>query len=273
MSNYQQHQGQAWPPQQQAPYPPQQPQTEGWAQQAPTYAPAPPQQPYQAPVEPAAPPASRFGSVNWRAVKISIPIIVLALGLITVLAWPSINRQINPPVAMYRLVPPATETVRGQQLQQVPATADDRPGTDAETQATGRNKQFLGLVRLDTTYSPDGTQSTPPGYQVFAAYGDIADPAARMAQAVANIKVAGAKQLGPMRDYPAKGHNAGDVPIRCTGVSISDTASFGWCTWANRSTIGTVTLLSATADGPSPDDLAKLAADTVTLRDGMYAAH
>ncbi|WP_035794055.1 hypothetical protein [Kitasatospora mediocidica] len=272
MNNYQQNPGQGWPPQQQAPYPPQQ-ETEAWARQAPPYAPAPPQQ-YQPTAEPPAPQASsRFGAVNWRVVRISIPIIVLSLGLITVLAWPSINRQINPPVTMHRLVPPATETVRGQQLQMVPATADDRPGTDAETQSTGRNKQFLGLVRLDTTYSPDGTRNTPPGYQVFAAYGDIADPAARMAEAVANIKVVGAQQLGPMRDYPAKGHNTGDVPIRCTGVSISGADTVGWCSWANRSTIGTVTLISTTPGGPSADDLAKLAADTAALRDGMYAAH
>ncbi|MDH6113183.1 hypothetical protein P3T36_006546 [Kitasatospora sp. MAP12-15] len=224
------------------------------------------------PQEPAAPSARLLGPVNWRVVRLSIPISALALGLITVLAWPSIKTQVNPPVAMHRLVPPPTVTLRGQLLKSVPAAPEDRPGTDAETQATGRNKQLLGLVRLDATYSPDGTRNTPPGYQIFAGYGNVADPAQRMDEAVANIKLAGATQLGPMKEYAAKGKNSGDVPIRCAPVSISATSSVGWCTWANRSSVGTVTLISLNPGGPTPDDLSQLAADTATLRDSMYVA-
>ncbi|MFI9275908.1 hypothetical protein ACIGXM_35225 [Kitasatospora sp. NPDC052896] len=259
MSNYQQHLGPGGQPYAQ------QQQPQAWAQQAPP-----------APQQPApAPPAGRrlFGPVNWRVVRISIPIIVVVEGLITALAWPAISRQTQSTVAMHKLVEPPAVTLNGLPLNLVPLTSDDRPGTDAETDQTGHNKQDLGLTRLDSlTYSPDGRMGSAPGYQVFSAYGDIKDPAARMKLAIANIKVVGAQQLGPMLQFPAKGNNSGDVPIECTGMEVNGAmGTEGWCTWSNRSTIGTVTLISQTPGGPSAAELGRLADATAQLRDQMYA--
>ncbi len=273
MNNYQQYQGSY--PQQQTPQQP------------------PFQQPQQ--FQPQPPPGGGrlLGPVNWRFVRISTPIIAVVLGLLTVLAWPTIKDRIHPApapttspsatqtggpttatVALHKLDTPAGVTLPGLTLKMVPHTDADKPSTDADTQRTGRNKQFLGLTRLSsTTYSPDGALGTPPGYQVFAAYGDIQDPQARMDQAVANLKLVGAQQLGSMQEFPAAGQNSGDVAIHCIGLQLNNAQlTTEWCTWSNRSTIGTVALATVHPGPPTTDDLKQLAANTAALRDQMYVA-
>ncbi|MDH6144800.1 hypothetical protein P3T35_006849 [Kitasatospora sp. GP30] len=220
-----------------------------------------------------APRQSRFGPVNWRVVRISIPITLLSVGLVVALTWSTITKQFNPPPTMHTLVSPNTVTIRSQPLKLLLPTAADRPRSDAESEQSGREKQFVGLARVKLSYSPDGTLGTNPDYQVSAAYGQVDNPAHRMQLAIDDLKAAKIQQITPMHSYSAGPAGSGDIPVKCGGMRLDNgqIIQFGWCTWANRSTVGTVQLASYKSGGPSDDDLAGLAQDTLALRDQLYA--
>ncbi|MCC9311392.1 hypothetical protein LN042_30755 [Kitasatospora sp. RB6PN24] len=220
----------------------------------------------------AAPRPSRFGPVNWRVVRVSVPITLLSVGLITAVSWSSVTKEFDPPPTVHTLSSPNTVTMHGRPLKLLLPTAANRPRSDAESAQSGREKQFVGLVRVKLSYSPDGTLGTNPDYQVFSAYGKIDDPAHRMQLAIDDLQPAGIQQITPLHSYSAGPAGSGDVPIKCGGMQLNDgTLKFGWCTWANRSTMGTVQLANYRSGGPNEDDLAGLANDTLALRAQLYA--
>ncbi|MGH3310300.1 MAG: hypothetical protein ACRDP3_06900 [Streptomyces sp.] len=150
----------------------------------------------------------------------------------------------------------------------------DGKGTKGDGKAFG-DKKVPGMTShadVNAKYK----SGTSKKLQLGGAYGKVADPAKAVdwvvAQTAKSLKTAtGAKAKGKPKVYAPTGFD-GDV-LKCQEFEISD-MSLGMCSWADASTVGTISVMELSSDGTSskPVKLSKTAEVAAEVREDALVA-